>query len=270
MARFGERTRPSTQVSNFLPQGAFNVALLSPSLWLDASDASTITSSGSPAKVSQWNNKGSVSANFSQATSSAQPTTGSETQNGNNVLVFSGAQYFTSTDQNAWKFLHDGTKYFICIACNPSSSSRHNLLANSNGSLEVGMVAIAESSSGLLFVQYNGSDFGGIYTDTNLCKNARSSGVYQVYSFFSDATNSVVPFRLAMQVNASGDIRPNERERTASTSNPTRNLVIGASAALASPMTGRIAEIVVVKGTNATIANRNLTIAYLSDKWKVS
>jgi len=267
MSRFGRRTRPSTGVAGWLPQGAFDVNLLSPSLWLDASDASTITSSGSPAKVSQWNNKGSVSANFTQSTGAAQPTTGTETQNGNNVLVFGGSQYFTSTDQNSWKFLHDGTKYFVCIVANLADGNRHNLIANGAGTATVGVWIIAESSSSLWLIVYNGTNTGGIYTDTN-AKNARSSGVYQIYSFLSDATNTAPAYRVAMQVNTDGDIRPNALERTASSSNPSNNLVIGATASLGSPMTGRIAEIIVVSGANATIKNRDLTIGYLNNKWR--
>ena len=58
-------------------------------LWLDASDASTIThSSGS---VSQWSDKSGNSANATQGTGSKQPTTGTRTLNGLNVIDFDRA-----------------------------------------------------------------------------------------------------------------------------------------------------------------------------------
>ena len=61
---------------------------LSPALWLDASDTATITaSSGS---VSQWDDKSVNGRNVTQGTAAAQPTTGSATLNGLNVLSFDG------------------------------------------------------------------------------------------------------------------------------------------------------------------------------------
>jgi hypothetical protein len=61
-------------------------------LWLDASDASTVTASGSPLLVSQWNDKSGNGLNFTQGTEANQPTTGATTQNSLNVLSFSGNQ----------------------------------------------------------------------------------------------------------------------------------------------------------------------------------
>jgi hypothetical protein len=60
------------------------------SLWLDASDATTLTVSGS--SVSAWADKSGNGYNVSQGTSAAQPTTGLETQNGLNVLSFDGTK----------------------------------------------------------------------------------------------------------------------------------------------------------------------------------
>ena len=58
-------------------------------LWLDASDASTITDSGG--SVSQWDDKSGNSANATQGTGSKQPTTGTRTLNGLNVIDFDRA-----------------------------------------------------------------------------------------------------------------------------------------------------------------------------------
>lgn len=59
------------------------------SIWLDASDKSTIThSSGS---VSQWSDKSGNDANATQGTGSKQPTTGTRTLNGLNVIDFDRA-----------------------------------------------------------------------------------------------------------------------------------------------------------------------------------
>jgi hypothetical protein len=71
------------------PVVAFSPLNLSPILWLDASDTSTITESGGA--VSQWNDKSGNGYNVTQATGTDQPTTGTRTQNGLNVLDFDGS-----------------------------------------------------------------------------------------------------------------------------------------------------------------------------------
>lgn len=60
--------------------------------WWDASDAATITaSSGS---VSQWNDKSGTGHHLTQGTGANQPTTGTRTQNGLNVIDFDGTGDF--------------------------------------------------------------------------------------------------------------------------------------------------------------------------------
>lgn len=58
-------------------------------LWLDASDASTITLNGST--VSQWRDKSENSRHVNQPTASKQPTYTLASQNGLNVISFDGA-----------------------------------------------------------------------------------------------------------------------------------------------------------------------------------
>ena len=57
-------------------------------LWLDASDSSTIEENGG--KVSQWDDKSGNNNHLTQATDANQPTTGTRSQNGLNVLDFNG------------------------------------------------------------------------------------------------------------------------------------------------------------------------------------
>ncbi len=66
---------------------------LSPSLWLDASDSSTITQSSGA--VSQWNDKSGNGRDVSQATGSRQPVTGTRTIGGLNAIDFA-SQYLKS------------------------------------------------------------------------------------------------------------------------------------------------------------------------------
>ncbi len=61
------------------------------SLWLDASDSSTIVQTAG--RVSQWNDKSGGSRNATQATAGSQPATGSTTMNAKNVLTFDGSRF---------------------------------------------------------------------------------------------------------------------------------------------------------------------------------
>jgi hypothetical protein len=75
---------------------------LNPALWFDAADTTTITeSSGS---VSQWNDKSGNGKNVVQANGAAQPTTGTTTQNGLNVISFDGTDDFLESANGAASF----------------------------------------------------------------------------------------------------------------------------------------------------------------------
>lgn len=76
-------------------QFVWSAAELAPAMWLDASDATTITSVG--AAVSQWDDKSGNGNHASQAVGVNQPSTGIDTVNGLNVLTFDGvASYLVS------------------------------------------------------------------------------------------------------------------------------------------------------------------------------
>ena len=70
---------------------------LAPDLWLDASDASTITDAGAGA-VSQWRDKSGNARHFAQSTPSARPTTGTRAQNSLNVIDFVRGQVLDGGD----------------------------------------------------------------------------------------------------------------------------------------------------------------------------
>ena len=70
---------------------AFSPLDLSPTLWLDASDTSTITEVGGA--VSQWDDKSGSNLDLVQATAANQPTSGTRTLNGLNVLDFDGSDW---------------------------------------------------------------------------------------------------------------------------------------------------------------------------------
>lgn len=78
----GRIGRVGTGVSN----RRFSMHDLCPELWLNASDLSTITEAAGA--VSQWDDKSGNGNHVTQETGAYQPSTGSDTLNGRNVLTF--------------------------------------------------------------------------------------------------------------------------------------------------------------------------------------
>jgi hypothetical protein len=261
-----------------MPVAPFNPQDLSPDLWLDASDATTITASGTPAKVSQWVNKGSVSANFTQATGANQPTTGATTKNGLNVLDFDGGDYLNSSVTNDWKFLHDGTKYFVCIAITVGTGSNPNAIyafmgTNGVGSANVGCSfayedrTAAVTNNATRTTMTRGSS-GTFPVDVNV-GDTWIPNQWNVVTILLDPSASIALDRNAVKVNAGFEYRTNTQSFAVSTANPTYALQVGAAANNFGPMVGSIGEIFVVQGANATQENRDKVIGYLNAKWSV-
>lgn len=101
---------PAGSWSNFQPLS------LSPSLWFDASNASSITSSSG--LVSQWNDLSGNGLHLTQATSANQPTTGVTTQNGLNVINFSTKSMTTANSAASFPIVN-----FYAVVKSPANAS---------------------------------------------------------------------------------------------------------------------------------------------------
>ena len=102
---------------------------LSPALWLDAADATTITASSGA--VSEWRDKSGNARHVSQGTAARQPTTGTRTQNGLNVLDFDGGDRLVRADAAA---LRPSTATVFAVVKLPDAplSGVKSILANGN------------------------------------------------------------------------------------------------------------------------------------------
>lgn len=83
------------------------------SLWLDASDTSTITQSAGA--VSQWNDKSTELNHATQGTSANQPTTNTRTINGRNVLDFDGSNDFFDLPSGLYNINQADNALFMVI-----------------------------------------------------------------------------------------------------------------------------------------------------------
>lgn len=255
---------------NFTPDA------LSPALWLDASDTSTITESGGA--VSQWDNKGSL-GNFTQATGALQPTTGATTLNGLNVVSFDEA-YLTSADTaSAYKFLHDGTKYIVAAAWKPGNTANPQGIYplagnNSSSSGQVGFSLnyddnpVSSRNNVLQHGVFFGSS-GNFNVLNNSANNSIAANTFSVTTLLADPDNATAANRSEMFVNTGSAVKNNSATNSVSSSDPSFALDIGASGDGDFRLEGAIAEIVIVSGANATEENRIALRDYLNDKWAV-
>lgn len=235
-----------------------------PDLWLDASDASTITASGG--SVSQWNNKGTLS-DFAQATSALQPTTGVTTINGLNVIDFDSTGLVSQGLKSQWNFMHDGSDYFLAFVAKieaPTASLASLFATRDYIGADRGIsYFIFQSSSTFRYAVTNGSneavqlDFGVSYQD-------------QILSAVFDPDNGTAADRIDYYVNNTQGLATNTKTGSTSASDPATNLQLGLRASGSDlPFIGSFAEIIVVSGADATETNRQTVVDYLNDKWGI-
>jgi len=260
---------PGSLVANWV--NFWNPAELSPDLWLDATDASTITeSSGS---VSQWASKDGGNKLFTQGTASAQPATGTTTFNGLNVIKFDGNDRLGSTAASSvWNFLHDGTKYVFAAVWQPGSADNPETALTLMNTRSFGAnrgASIRYDDSGatedvFVYNVHNGSST----VAQSVVSTIPASGQY-VWSAVVDPNNGTAVDRIQNFVNGREVAKTNTATASVSASNPEFTLHIGATSTGALFMTGWIGEIITVSGVNATEATRRKLHTYLNNKWGV-
>ena len=91
--------------------------------WFDASDANSITSSGAPLTVSQWNDKSGNVNNATQGTASFQPELVAGAANGRPVLRFDGIDDVMALPSVVISGTVARTLFFVCRSDNASTSA---------------------------------------------------------------------------------------------------------------------------------------------------
>jgi len=238
---------------------------LSPQLWLDASDTSTITESGGA--VSQWNDKSGNGYNFSQGTAAAQPTTGVTLQNGLNVLNFDGGDNLLAANASDWKFLHDGTDYIIAVAARITSNTGGYMGNMEGGSGQTGVYLFKTGTSIFHYVR-NDPNIVLLNTPSNIVDTS-----FRVVSVLSDPDNATAVNRSRIFVDRGLQNANSTNTAAPSSSNPGQVFRVGSMVTNAGAsvffMTGSIAEIIIVSGSAAIESNRILLRDYLNNKWRM-
>ena len=126
-------------------------------LWLDASDTSTITSSSG--NVTQWNDKSGLGYHFIQATTANSPTTGNTTLNSRNMVNFTSSKYMTNTTCPM------GTNYTIFAVGYTSSNGWGRLLHGS--ATDDAFIYLGTGNGVTQYATFTGNGVGWNDTTTN-------------------------------------------------------------------------------------------------------
>jgi len=238
-------------------------------LWLDATDSATITASGGA--VSQWNDKSGNAYHFTQATGANQPTTNSRTINSKNVIDFDGTNDFMSvaSSTSLFKYLHNstgGTTFIVGIV--DDSGVNKGLFSTSEfASAQIGVAHITNGNekTETAIVNGNSGNATAVSFDTNILTPA--SAFYLVNKF--DGGNATAGNRIRESLNNGAFAGANTLTNTASSSNSTNNLTLGAAGGGSGTFwNGVIGEFIIYEGilSNGDI---DLVETYLAAKWGI-
>jgi len=122
------RINSATTIKGQTNVGFWPTAVSGLRLWLDASDASTITIATG---VSQWNDKSGNGNNATQATGSAQPTVQTAAQNGLNTIRFTSSASQRFSLANSISVASGYTLFGILRRGGPSGTNRVETLGSS-------------------------------------------------------------------------------------------------------------------------------------------
>jgi hypothetical protein len=246
----------------------FPTSLPNLKLWLDASDTSTITVSGTA--VTQWVDKSGNSYAFTQGTSTYRPQSGTRTQNGLNVLDFNGDDILNSTaSASTWNFLHNGNLHTIFIAYKRDVNNTVQYMmdtANASSS-NIGAQVGGNSNNALFHSVVRGVT--GASAVNNVTANSSLGTNFDYLSILADPNNGTAANRSDIRFKQGSAIKNNTLTAAVSASNATDTLAIGDfQAGNNTGIDGMIGEIIIY--TSLLSAGDLLKVQqYLAAKWGV-
>ena len=247
--------------------------VLRPALWLDANDESTITIDTG---VSEWRDKSGNERNFTQGTGGTQPTYTLDGLNGKSVLSFNGSQYLTSISAaSVWDFLHTtngSTVIAVWKAGNVSNPNTIYSLLGNNGaaSANIGYYLIYDDRAGIprndrLLAQISKGVSGQSPVENVTADGVHPANTPVIISQVADPNNGTAINRSFLRINRT--LTQNNVNTFAPTSsNASFSLQIGAAGNNVVPLTGYIAEIIILSSI-ASNSTRQLLEGYLAWKW---
>lgn len=247
---------------------AFSPLSLSPALWLDASDASTLYSGASLASpdgaISEWRDKSGNAFNATQSTGVSQPLRKTAIQNGRDIVRFDGSNDYLISASNS--LLRDvGGATIFCVRKWNSSPTTSPIIfsVRSSSALSIragifgGIVANKASVGGR---RLDSDSFASIPSSANV-----STSLFESQSGVFDYANS----DLSQYINGSLDGSTTTFQTNGNTSDTdSSGITVGATAVGTQVAHSDIAEILVFPRVLAT-AERQAVELYLANKWAI-
>ena len=217
-----------------LVQAAFSPLDLSPVLWLDASDTSTITEVGGA--VSQWDDLSGNGNDVTQGTAANQPTSGTRTINSLNVIDFDGSDVLKNVD-----FAATNTTVTFVVAQSDAGAGTSPYLFTGAGPSNI--------ASYLSTTQYR------IFQGTNVSggTNNQNVNLWRVTFGTTDYLHINATQILSGNAGTAGWL----------------DIFVGANPTVTVGWDGTIAEMIIVDGT-LTAGQIADTEQYLADKWGIT
>jgi hypothetical protein len=235
-------------------------------LWLDATDASSITAVGGA--VSQWNDKSGNASNFTQGTGANQPTTGSRTINSKNVIDFDGTNDFLSCPSSTglFKYLHTSTggTTFVVAIVDDTAASKGLFGSSQFASAEIGACLQITSAEKTELAIVKGGSSVAVAFDVNIL----TAGSAFYLSNKWDGGNATASNRLKESLNGTAFAGNNAVTNTPSTSNSTYDMAVGAVGSGTSPWNGGIGEVIFYEGI-LSAGDITSVQSYLASKWGI-
>lgn len=257
--------------------------------WWDAADSATVTLDAG--RVSQLNDKSGLGRHAANTTSgSTQPDYITAGQNGLNVVRFTAAsvqQLTVASSTATFNFLHNGVAdaWFIAVSKYATSANPNalyglfgnNAASSANRGVFVGwdnrtfvsatgaMSVRVSNGSGLVANTLNSGNTAILAAYNNLV----SAQTFVVQETLLSPGNATAAQRLRLRINGGAEAAANNKTETASTSNATYNLQLGALGNNAFPMEGDLCEFMIFSQV-PTASACDVIRRYLGAKWGIS
>jgi hypothetical protein len=254
----------------------WNPSMISTALWLDAADATTVTTvSGA---VSQWNDKSGNGRNATQGTAGNRPVYQASAQNGLNAVRFTAASShsLSAGTTSTWDFLHDGNSSSVFIVARVRSTGDnpnaiHCYLSTGAAATSSRGYSIAyddtasDSKNNALHIKVaRGSTAFSVSDNTN---DKITPGTYHILSSYVDADNATAGNRSANRIDGSAAFGSNVSTYPPSTNNSNYALTLGRDLRENTlDFTGDICEVLIFNTQPDTLDRQKLE-GYLANKW---
>lgn len=260
----GAGNSPTSKAPDFseMNLGAFpesDISALSPALWIDFSDASTVTTSSG--LITQVTDKSGGGLTYSQATSTFRPSYESAVQNGLNVARFDGTDDFLGLTSNNLARNVGGLTIYVVRKFDTVTSATSRLLIQINTAVSNARVVLQGGAGGKMVT-------GGRRLDADSFATTASSTTIDTSFAISVASFDYTNSDLDIYLNKTLDGGTTSFQTNGNTSNTaSTGTAIGSTGAM-SYFDGDMGEIIMFHSEH-TAEQRRLVLDYLNKKWNL-